>query len=98
MPFGFPDEATDQFKGTRHMQNLMIKTGSRYRKATPAEVADVHAAYVVAAVNRSRPLVDTPHVAVEFLRNALSNRDHEIFVVVALDTRHRVIHVEEMFR
>jgi len=80
------------------MLNLMVKNGDRYRKATPGEIADVHASYVVAAVNRTRPSVSQPRAAVEFLRNALSMREHEIFVAIALDNRYRVIHMEEMFR
>jgi DNA repair protein RadC len=80
------------------MQNLMIKSGSRYRKATPAEVAEVHGAYQLAAVNAARPVLSAPAQSVSFLRGILAGRDYEVFVVVLLDIRHRVIRVDEMFR
>lgn len=80
------------------MQNLMVKSGSRYRKATAAEVAEVHGAYIIDQVNRTRPTLDQPRAAVQFLREAIAGRDHEVFVVIYLDVRHRVLKVEEMFR
>lgn len=80
------------------MQNLMVKSGNRYRKATPAEVAEVHGAYQLAAVNAARPVLSAPAQSVNFLRDILAGRDYEVFVVVFVDNRHRVIKVEEMFR
>src|SRR5689334_19853471 len=80
------------------MQNLMIKTGSRYRKATPAEIAEVHGRNQVAERNNPRPLTNAPAQTVLFLRNSLGGRDYEVFVVVFVDNRHRVIDVQEMFR
>jgi DNA repair protein RadC len=80
------------------MQKLMIKSGNRYRQASAAEVAEVHGAYQLQAVNRLRPALTNPRASVEFLRSILGGRDHEVFVVVFVDNRHRVIAVEEMFR
>ena len=80
------------------MQNLMIKTGNRYRKASPAEVAEAHGKYQLAEVNKSRPSCNAPAATRMFLRGILEGRDYEVFVVILLDNRHRVITVEEMFR
>lgn len=80
------------------MQNLIVKSGSRYRKATPAEIAEVHGAYALAAVNKARPYLSAPKQSEQFLREMLGGLDYEVFVVVLLDNRHRVIRVEEMFR
>jgi DNA repair protein RadC len=80
------------------MQNLMIKTGSRYRVATPAEVSEVHGAYVLQAVNAQRPSLAHPAAAGSFLRQMLVGRDYEVFVVVYLDNRNRLIRADEMFR
>ena len=80
------------------MQILKVKSGSRYRNATPAEVAEVHGAYTLAEVNRTRPMLNQPRAAVEFLRNAIGARDYEVFVVILLDNRHRVLNVVEAFR
>lgn len=80
------------------MQKLYVKNGSRYREATSAEVGQVHGAYALAAVNEVRPTLSAPASSRTFLREMLGGRDHEVFVVVLLDNRHRVIRVEEMFR
>lgn len=80
------------------MQNLMVKTGSHYRQATPAEIAEVHGAYTLAEINKVRPSLASPAAAIPFLREALSGLDYEVFVVVLLDNRHRLIRVEQLFR
>lgn len=80
------------------MQNLMVKTGARYRKATAAEVAEVHSGYALAAVNAKRPSVNAPAMARTFFREILGGLDYEVFAIALLDTRHRVITVETMFR
>ena len=80
------------------MQNLMVKNGSHYRTATPAEVAEVHGAYTLAEVNKVRPSLASPAAAIPFLRETLIGLDYEVFVVVLLDNRHRVIRVENLFR
>jgi len=40
----------------------------------------------------------TPQVAKDFLRLKLAELPHEVFAVLFLDNRHRLIHYEEMFR
>lgn len=80
------------------MQNLMIKSGNRYRKATPAEVAEVHGAHALTAVNAARPALSAPANAVRFFREILGGRDYEVFVVALLDNRHRASRFTEMFR
>lgn len=79
-------------------KNLMIKVGNRYREATPVEIAEVHGAYILAEVNRERPSLSAPAAAFTFLREAIGGLDYEVFVVVLLDNRHRVIRVDQMFR
>lgn len=80
------------------MQKLMIKTGKGYRVATAAEIAEAHGANVLAAVNKARPLLDSPAVTRNYLREMLSGRDAEAFMVLFLDNRHRLIEAVEMFR
>ena len=80
------------------MQNLMVKTGTGYRKATPAEVAEVHGGYVLATVNAKRPSVNAPAQSATFFREILGGLDYEVFAVALLDNRHRVIRVETLFR
>lgn len=80
------------------MPNLMVKSGNRYRKATPAEIAEAHGSYVLGEINRRRPTLTAPREAANFLREAIGGRDYEVFVVILLDNRHRVLSVSEMFR
>jgi DNA repair protein RadC len=80
------------------MQNLMIKSGSRYRKATAAEVAEVAGQYALDTFNRARPTLDAPSQAVTYLTQMYAGRDAESFTVLFLDNRHRLIECVEMFR
>lgn len=42
--------------------------------------------------------ITAPADSVEFLRHKLGGKDHEVFAVLFLDTRHQVIQFEELFR
>lgn len=80
------------------MQNLMVKSGSRYRKATEAEVADVAGFYALQAMNKARPSLQNPADAVSYLCGVYTGRGYETFAVLFLDTRHQLIECVEMFR
>jgi len=45
-----------------------------------------------------RPVFDSPGVVREYLHLQLADRPHEVFAVLFLDTQHRLIRFEEMFR
>jgi len=47
---------------------------------------------------RQGPLLASPRAAREFLVARLRDRDHEVFCCLFLDTRHRLICFEELFR
>jgi len=68
-----------------------------YRTATSEEI--IYAATVVInrRFRRGKSLTSTKD-AQDFLRIHLAHLEHEVFAVVWLDTRHRVIKFEEMFR
>jgi DNA repair protein RadC len=80
------------------MKKLMIQTGSTFREATAAEIADVHAQNILTQVNTIRPALDSVAASRSFLVEMLGGRDYEVFVAVFVDIRHRVIEVVEMFR
>jgi DNA repair protein RadC len=80
------------------MQTLMVKNGSRYRKATPAEIAVVAGAHALEALNRSRPHFRMPAEYVEHLQRVFAGRDYESFVVFFLDSHHRLMDAVELFR
>lgn len=80
------------------MQELMVKSGSRYRKATAAEVSEVAGHYALQAMNKVRPVLDAPINAVNYLQGVYAGRDYETFAVLFVDSRHRLIECVEMFR
>jgi DNA repair protein RadC len=80
------------------MQRLMIKSGSRYRVASKPEIAEAFSALVLVEFNKVRPLFEGPDASARYLRSMLAGLDHEVFVVLFLDTRHRLIEAKEMFR
>lgn len=80
------------------MQALMVKSGTRYRKATAAEVAEVAGYYARVEFNRQRPLLDNPENAVAALRGIYAGRDYEAFSVLFLDRRHQLLECVELFR
>lgn len=80
------------------MKKLMIETETGHREATAAEVAEVHGANVLADMNRERALLSSPTATRRWLSALLGGRDAEVFVVLFLDNRHRLIECVEMFR
>jgi DNA repair protein RadC len=80
------------------MQKLMVKSGSRYRHATRAEIAEAYGAMVLVEFNKLRPTLGSPVEAVAKVRDILAGRDYEVFMVLFMDNRHRLIEASEMFR
>jgi len=79
-------------------RSLMVKdeTG-RYRLATGNEILEA----AVAEINRrfARGVaITSPADTVEFFRLRLGPLEHEIFAVLWLDNKHRVLAFEELFR
>jgi DNA repair protein RadC len=80
------------------MQTLMVKSGSRYRRATPSEIAAVAGIHALEALNRLRPTMDSPTQSVAHLSQIFAGRDYESFAVLFLDSGHRLVECLEMFR
>ena len=47
---------------------------------------------------KEKPLFDTPQAVRDYLQLQLGSRPHEIFAVLFMDSQHRMIVLEEMFR
>lgn len=47
---------------------------------------------------RATDQLSSPGAVRDYLRLLLANREHEVFVVVFLDSQHRVLQCEELFR
>lgn len=68
-----------------------------YRPARAEEVIELAEAILRERAERGNPLTD-PAATRRWLIARLSARPHEVFCVLYLDTRHRVIAFEELFR
>ena len=75
----------------------------RHRGIGPTRWAQIQAALELVRRHhlerlRQGPLLASPRAAREFLVARLRDRDHEVFCCLFLDTRHRLISFEELFR
>lgn len=73
------------------------RDNGRYREATPTEVATTAASYMLSEL-KGQPVLGNPESVRSFLRQRLGHLDYEVFGVIFLDTRHRLIDYLELFR
>src|SRR6266702_8324529 len=83
---------------TTTVEKLYVRRDSEFREATKDEII-AHAKALVSQRFRigSRPLL-TPDITEAFLRLHLGTLDYEVFGVLHLDARRRLIAAENMFR
>ena len=67
----------------------------RYREADRQTICETAAEYLDPLVGAS---IRSPKDTEDFLRNKLAHLPHELFCVVYLDNRHRVVKFSELFR
>jgi len=67
------------------------------RPATEGEILTAAPALLARRVRRGRPLSSPRHTR-DYLRLALAPLDHEVFAILFLDNRHRVIEFVPLFR
>src|SRR5690242_1265197 len=53
---------------------------------------------ILSARMRNGPALTAPHTVRDYLRLQLNDRGHEVFVCIFLDSQHRVIACDELFR
>ncbi len=70
----------------------------RYRAVTDDELFAEAAAKRLKLFSQSRLPLTSPRDVAEFLKSQLAHKDHEVFAVLFLDARHRLLRYEEMFR
>src|SRR5258708_8391675 len=77
--------------------DLYVRDTSSYRPATFEET--LHAARRVLA-QRFRPgrSLRSPELVEEYLRFALATKEYEVFYLIGLDARHRLLGMVELFR
>ena len=80
------------------MTTLYIRDGEAWREAAPTEVLDRATALINQRYRTGTPVLSTPNRTREFLRLKLGALEHEVFAMIALDNRHRMIEYVELFR
>ena len=80
------------------MKMLYVREESGYREASAEDVL-AHAQSLIARRFRTgSPVLTSPARTREFLRLKLGAREYEMFCLLALDNRHRLIEFVELFR
>jgi DNA repair protein RadC len=85
---------------TTNSQNLLVNDAAaegRYRAASFNEILEAARAALANRVKKGTALT-SPKLTRDYLMTRLSARDHEVFTVIFMDNRHRVIECLEMFR
>jgi DNA repair protein RadC len=85
---------------TTNSKNLLVTDTAAeggYRQATFDEILEAARAALANRVKKGTALT-SPKLTRDYLMTRLSARDHEVFTVLFLDNRHRVIECLEMFR
>jgi len=91
------------FGGLRGLLRAGRQTLERQHGLGPAKAATLLAVlelsrrYLQETLQRSSPL-ENPHATQRYLQAVLRDHPHEVFAALFLDTRHRVITFEELFR
>lgn len=80
------------------MATLYVRDQSGFREATSTDVLDQAHGILSRRCRRGTKVLDTPTAIRQFLRLHLGHLEHEIFGVIHLDTRHRLIRMEDLFR
>jgi DNA repair protein RadC len=80
------------------MTTLYVRDQSGYRQAQPTDVLDRAQALLAQRYRVGSPVLTSPALTRDFLRVHLGTCEHEVFGVLHLDSRHRLIAVEDLFR
>lgn len=93
----------DQFGGWHGLLHAGVADLSKIKGLGPAKRAEIAAVLEIARRSllqelAQRPVFDAPEVVKQYLRLKLAGLQHEVFAILFLDTQHRLIAMEEMFR
>ena len=77
--------------------DLYVRDASNYRPATVEETLCA-ARRVLAQRFRPGRSLRSPELVQEYLRFALASKEHEVFCLICLDARHRLLGMVELFR
>ena len=96
-------ELLDQFGGVAGLLHTGADALKSIKGLGPAKRAEIVAVLELArraltAQLKEQTLFDAPHAVRDYLQLQLGSRPHEIFAVMFLDSQHRLIVLEELFR
>ncbi len=80
------------------MKTLYVREGSQFYEAEATEIITRAQALIAQRYRTGSPAFLNPTRTKDFLRLHLGARGHEVFGLLHLDNRHRVIAVEDLFR
>src|SRR5271166_6451433 len=80
------------------MTTLYVREGNDFREAAAQDILERANALISQRYRSGAPVLTSPARTREFLRLKLGALDHEIFAVLFLDNRHRLIEYVELFR
>ena len=83
--------------GHDSVRTLYVRESNLYREATPEETL-VAAHQAIAKRFRRGATLSSPQLVREYLRITFATLEHEVFCVLLLDTHHRLLSCQEMFR
>ena len=77
---------------------LLIRDGDQLRAASAQEVLDRAAALMAQRFRTGAPVLGDPERTRQYLRHQIGSLPYEVFGLLLLDTRHRLIRTEILFR
>lgn len=77
---------------------LYTNSGNGFEVATPEMICDAAREIAAKSLLASGPAIESPRAARQFLVLHFAGLDHEVFSVIYLDNRHRVVAAEALFR
>jgi DNA repair protein RadC len=80
------------------MTALYVRDARGFREAEPSDVFDRARALLAQRYRAGSPVLSSPALTRDFLRMHLGGRDYETFGLIHLDSRYRLIAVEDLFR
>ena len=96
-------ELLKTFGGVSGLLNTPAEALKKIKGLGPAKRAEIVAVLelarrALASQLQEKPLFGNPQAIRDYLQLQLGSREHEVFAVLFLDTQHRLIALEEMFR
>jgi DNA repair protein RadC len=79
-------------------RKFLICDGEAVREASPDELLRGAAALISQRFRRGTPVLESPDLTRQYLRHQIGALPYEVFGLLLLDTRHRLIRSETLFR